>query len=82
MAGFVSRLAIQMGRHRPDGTVSLLVAMSDRTEGDTRGNAVSLATVVVDPAPVAEDLSAVRAAMKKGLQELKDTPTRPSRCCR
>ncbi|ANW64644.1 hypothetical protein MMUR_41170 [Mycolicibacterium murale] len=74
MAGFVSRLAIQMGRHRPDGTVSLLVAMSDRTEGDTRGNAVSLATVVVDPAPVAEDLSAVRAAMKKGLQELKDTP--------
>jgi hypothetical protein len=29
---------------------------------------------VVDPAPVAEDLSAVRAAMKKGLQELKDTP--------
>ena len=74
MAGFVSRLAIEMGRHRADGAVSLLVAMSERTEGDTRGNAVSLATVVVDPAPVAEDLSAVRAAMKKGLQELKDTP--------
>ncbi|AQA05614.1 hypothetical protein BVC93_28205 [Mycobacterium sp. MS1601] len=74
MAGFVSRLAIKMGRHRPDGAVSLLVAMSDRTEGDTRGNAVSLATVVVDPAPVAQDLSAVRAAMKKGLRDLKETP--------
>lgn len=74
MAGFVSRLAIRMERHRPDGSVSLLVAMSDRTEGDTRANAISLATVVVDPTPVTENLTAVRAAMKQGLQTLKDTP--------
>lgn len=74
MAGFVSRLGIRFGRHRADGAVSLLVAMSERTEHDTRANAVSLATVVVDPEPVTEDLSAVRAAMKQGLQNLKDTP--------
>ncbi|CAN5307444.1 hypothetical protein BH11ACT7_BH11ACT7_20330 [soil metagenome] len=74
LAGFVTRLAEQMGRHRADGAVSLLVAMSDRTEDDTRANAISLATVVVDPAPVLADLSGVRAAMKKGLQELKETP--------
>lgn len=74
MAGFASRLGVRIGRHRPDGAVSLLVAMSDRTENDTRANAVSLATVVVDPAPVTEDLAGVRAAMKQGLQTLKETP--------
>ena len=70
MAAFVSRFAIRIGRHRADGAVSLLVAMSERTENDTRANAVSLATVVVDPAPVTQDLAAVRAAMKLGLQTL------------
>lgn len=74
LAGFVTRLAERMGRHRADGAVSLLVAMSDRTEDDTRANAVSLATVVVDAAPVTTDLSGVRAAMKKGLQTLRETP--------
>lgn len=74
LAGFTGRLAEQMGRHRPDGTVSLLVAMSDRTEGDTRANAVSIANVVVDPTPVTKDLSAVRAAMKQGLQTMKEVP--------
>jgi hypothetical protein len=74
MAGFVSKLAIRMGRHRADGAVSLLVAMSERTEDDTRANAVSLATVVVDPTPVTKDLADVRAAMKLGLQMLKETP--------
>ncbi len=74
LAGFVSRLAEVMGRQRADGAVSLLVAMSERTENDTRGNAISIATVVVDPTPVRSDLTGVRSAMKKGLQELKDTP--------
>ncbi|MGB3481278.1 MAG: hypothetical protein WBB07_03550 [Mycobacterium sp.] len=74
LAGFGSRLADRMGRHRPDGTVSLLVAMSDRAEDDTRANAVTIANVVVDPVPVTSDLSGVRAAMKQGLQTMREVP--------
>jgi hypothetical protein len=74
LAGFASRLAQRMGRHRTDGEVSLLVAMSERTPDDTRANAVSVATVAVDSGPVTRDLAGVRAAMKKGLQTLKEVP--------
>ncbi|MBO0676413.1 hypothetical protein JRC04_02930 [Mycolicibacterium sp. S2-37] len=75
LAGFSARLAERMGRMRPgDGAVSLLIAMSDRTAEDTRANAISLAHVEVDPAQATADLSAVRAAIRQGLAELREVP--------
>ncbi|TFV60682.1 hypothetical protein E4P42_04145 [Mycobacterium sp. PS03-16] len=75
LAGFAARLAERVGRHRPDGgAVSLLIALSERTPDDTRGNAVSLATVDVHPARVTKDLSDARAAIRQALTTLRAVP--------
>ncbi|WP_422747470.1 hypothetical protein ACN27E_06255 [Mycobacterium sp. WMMD1722] len=78
LAGFSARLAERMGRMRSGpsgpGAVSLLIAMSDRTAEDTRANAISLAHVDVDPAQATVDLSDVRAAIRRGLAELREVP--------
>ncbi|MCK0175176.1 hypothetical protein [Mycolicibacterium sp. F2034L] len=75
LAGFSARLAERLGRMRPgDGAVSLLIAMSDRTPGDTRANAISLAHVDVDPGQATGDLTAVRAAIRQGLADLRAVP--------
>ena len=48
--------------------------MSDRTEGDTRANAMSFANISVDPTGVTTDLRDVRAAIKQELRTLRETP--------
>ena len=48
--------------------------MSDRTEGDTRANAMSFARVSVDPTRVTTDLRDARAAIKQALRTLRETP--------
>ena len=74
-AGLTAKLGERMGRRRAgDGAVTLQVVMSDRTEGDTRAVAVSLARVSVDPTRVTTDLREARAEIKQALTTLRETP--------
>ncbi|MGH3551300.1 MAG: hypothetical protein ACRDT5_01660 [Mycobacterium sp.] len=75
LAGFAAKLAERLGRRRGgDGAVTLNSQVSDRTEDDTRGNALSLASVSVDPTRVTTDLRDVRAAIKAALRTLGEVP--------
>lgn len=75
LAGFAARLGARLGRQRiDDGAVSLLIPMSDRTEDDTRANAVSLDGIAVAPAGVTADLSDARAAIRAGFKRRRDEP--------
>lgn len=75
VAGFVAKLSEGLGRRRAgDGTVTLRLPISERTEGDTRANAVSYAPVSVDPTRVTTDLRDVRAAIKQALSTLREAP--------
>lgn len=74
-AALTVKLAERLGRRRAsDGAVTLLLPASDRTEGDQRANAVSLARVSVDPTPVTTDLHDIRAAVKQALRTSRETP--------
>jgi hypothetical protein len=76
VAGFAAKLGERMGRRCADnGTVTLLIAMNDRApEGDTRANALLLAHVSVDPTDVTTDLSGARAALRHGIETVRDEP--------
>jgi hypothetical protein len=71
-AGFAARLGVRMGRVTPDGTVTLSFPISERTEDDTRGNALVFPTVSVDPTTLASDLGEVRLKFKQAFAELAD----------
>lgn len=74
-AAFSAKLGERAGRRRADtGSVTLQIPISDRTEEDTRAMALSYARVTVDPTPLTTDLSDIRAAIKKTLKDLKETP--------
>ncbi|WP_156657422.1 hypothetical protein [Mycobacterium kyorinense] len=78
-AALAVKLAERLGRRRAsDGAVTLLLPATDRTEGDQRANAVSLARVSVDPTPVTTDLSNLRAAIKQTLKTSRETPDESS----
>jgi hypothetical protein len=70
-AKFGERLGHQ---HSADGAVTVQLVMSDRTEGDARAVAVSLARVHVDPVLVTNDLRDARAAIKQAFKTLRETP--------
>lgn len=74
LAGFAVKLAERLGRRRGDGTVMLNLQVSDRTEDDTRGNALSLGSINIDPTLVTNDLGDARAAIKAALTTLRETP--------
>ena len=75
VAGLAAKLGERMGRrHDDDGTVTVQLVMSDRTEGDTRAVAVSLARIHVDPTLVTADLRDTRAAVKQALKTWRETP--------
>ncbi|BDX32568.1 hypothetical protein TUM20985_31150 [Mycobacterium antarcticum] len=76
LAGFAARLGQRLGRVRAgDGAVTLLIALSDRGgDEDERGNAMKIATAIVDPGPVTSDLTAARAAVKDALTSLRTGP--------
>jgi hypothetical protein len=75
VAGFAVKLGERMGRRRAaDGAVTLQLPLSDRTEGDTRAMAMSLAPVSVDPSRVTTDLRDLRATIKQALRTLRETP--------
>ncbi|MBY0291201.1 MAG: wax ester/triacylglycerol synthase family O-acyltransferase [Mycobacteriaceae bacterium] len=75
IAALAAKLGERMGRRADDGTVTLQLPMSDRTEEDTRAIALSYARVSVDPTGVEKDLKDIRAAIKEGLHALREAPS-------
>lgn len=69
-----AKAGARLGRRADDGGVSLRFVVSDRTEHDTRANAVSFVTIDVDPARVTGDLSEVRDTIKAALSSLGEVP--------
>jgi hypothetical protein len=75
IGGLAAKLGERMGhQHDDDGAVTVQLVMSDRTEGDTRAVAVSLARIQVDPTEVTKDLRDTRAAVKQALKTWRETP--------
>ena len=70
VAGFAGRLGVRMGRVCDDGTVTLSFPVGDRTENDTRGNAVVFPVVSVDPTHLSSDLGEVRLKFKQAFANL------------
>ena len=70
--GVAARLGQVLGRVADDGMVHLAVPVSERTEDDLRGNALTGITVTADPASVTADLTGVRKAIKQALTTLDD----------
>jgi hypothetical protein len=74
-AGFAARFGERIGRRAAgDRAVILELPMSDRTEGDTRANAMSFARVSVDPERVTTDLRDARVAIKEALNAMREAP--------
>jgi hypothetical protein len=74
-AGFAAKLAERAGcRAAGDGTVAISFPVTDRTEGDTRANALSFVIVSADPARVTTDLRDLRGAIGQALATLRETP--------
>lgn len=75
-AAFAAKFGERIGRVRADdGAVTLQVPISDRTSvDDTRAMALSYARVTIDPTHATTDLREIRAAVKKSLTDLKQTP--------
>jgi hypothetical protein len=74
-AGFAAKLGELLGRRRAgDGAVTLQLPASERTEGDTRANAMAFARVSLDPTTVTKDLRDARSAIKQALRTLRETP--------
>ncbi|MFB1297431.1 hypothetical protein ACAG24_018115 [Mycobacterium sp. pW049] len=73
-AGFSAGLASGMDRCRADGTVDLVLALSDRTWDDTRANALRFADVNIDPVRAADDLSQARTTIRTAVAALRDDP--------
>lgn len=72
---FAARLARRMGRVQPDGnTVTVVLPVSERGADDDRANALSSITLGVDGEAVLDDLSGVRADVKRGLASLAEQP--------
>lgn len=75
LAGFAAKVADRMGRCGPDGTVTVLIPISERTSfEDDRANAVVMATAKLDPRGIQDDLSPARAAMRLAVDKARSEP--------
>ncbi len=74
VAGIACRLAVRVGRVHDDGTVTLRFLVSLRTEGDTRGNALTNVDVTVDPAHAATDLGEIHDTITKTILAEMENP--------
>jgi hypothetical protein len=72
LAGWAGRLGVRMGRVCDDGTVTLSFPISDRTEDDTRGNAVVFPVVSVEPTHLSTDLGELRLKFKQAFSDLSE----------
>ena len=73
-AGIASRLAVLAGRVKDDGTVTLRFSISLRTEGDTRGNALTAVDITVDPSQALTDLGEMQAEITQGILTAMEDP--------
>jgi len=73
-AGITSRLAVQAGRVKDDGSVTLRFVVSLRTEGDTRGNALTGVDVAVDPSQALTDLGEIQGKITQGILTSMEDP--------
>jgi hypothetical protein len=73
-AAVAARLAHRVGRLTADGSVTLTMAINERTAEDTRANAITNVDFTVDPAPAATDLREIRAAIKQALTRSQEQP--------
>jgi hypothetical protein len=73
-AALAAHLAQRVGRVTADGSVTLTMAINQRTAGDTRANAITNVDITVDPAPAATDLREIRAATKQALIHSQQQP--------
>lgn len=74
-AGFAAKLADCAGcANAGDGAVTISFPVSDRTQDDTRANALSFVIARADPAQVTTDLRELRGAISRELQTLRETP--------
>ncbi|OBI42148.1 hypothetical protein [Mycobacterium colombiense] len=69
-----ARLAQRVGRVGADGSVAVTMAINERTDGDTRANAIKNVDFTIDPAPAATDLRGIRAATKQALVRSQHEP--------
>jgi acyl transferase domain-containing protein/acyl-CoA synthetase (AMP-forming)/AMP-acid ligase II/NADPH:quinone reductase-like Zn-dependent oxidoreductase/acyl carrier protein len=74
VAGIACRLAVRMGRVQDDGTVTLRFLVTLRTEGDTRGNALTSVDVTVDPSHAATDLGEMQARITQTILAAMEDP--------
>ena len=74
MAGIACRLAVRMGRVHDDGTVTLRFLVSLRTEGDTRGNALTNVDVTVDPTSATTDLGEIHDKITQTILQTMENP--------
>jgi len=71
--GFAARLGYRLNWMAENGTVTISVPVNERLPQDNRGNALTAATLIVDPQTVTTDLTGVRAGLKTALTDLADT---------
>jgi diacylglycerol O-acyltransferase len=75
LAGLAADAAQRMGRVTVEaGAVLLAIPVNERTDGDTRANAVTNVDVTVDPTNATTDLRGIRAAIKKALSDHNEVP--------
>lgn len=68
--GIAARIGQGLGWIEHDGTVTLSIPVNERTDGDTRGNALTAVRLTADPSTVADDLTDLRAGLKAALLTL------------
>ena len=74
LAGVAARLAQRAGRVTADGFVTVALPVNERTDDDTRANAITAVDITVDPAAAATDLREIRAAIKQALIRRQEAP--------
>ncbi|MHA3022232.1 hypothetical protein ACXPWS_18505 [Mycobacterium sp. BMJ-28] len=72
-AAVAARLGQGLGRVDGSGRAMLSFPVSERTDGDTTGNALNTITVLADPDAVLADLSGLRGDLKQALVTMAET---------
>lgn len=78
LAGLAARIADRMGRRGTDGAVTVQLPVNERTEADTRANALSFVRIRVDPSRVTTDLRDVRGAVREALKAARESSVESS----
>lgn len=73
--GFSTKLCEILGWLDKDGLADIVIPVNERHPGDTRGNALTSASITVDPT-TATDLRAIRGAVKAALVRLAENRSR------